>query len=87
MTRELQGRVAIVTGASRRQGIGFAIARRLASMGAGLFLQSYAPYARLKPWGANEQNGDGMVSELRATGVRVESIELELSEQIGRAHV
>ena len=80
MTRELQGRVAIVTGVSRRQGIGFAIARRLASMGAGLFLQSYAPYDRLKPWGANEQNGDGMVSELKATGVRVESIELELSE-------
>ena len=49
-------------------------------MGADRFLQSYAPYDRLKPRGANEQNGDGMVSELTATGVRGESIELELSE-------
>jgi hypothetical protein len=35
----LRGRVALVTGVSRRTGIGYAIARRLAALGASLFLQ------------------------------------------------
>ncbi|WP_335618068.1 SDR family oxidoreductase [Lentzea guizhouensis] len=40
----LGGRVALVTGVSRRQGIGYAIASRLNGLGAELFLQYYAPY-------------------------------------------
>lgn len=38
---DLSGRVALVTGVSRRRGIGFAIAARLADMGASLFLQHW----------------------------------------------
>ena len=34
----LKGRVALVTGVSRRQGIGFAIAQRLAMLGADVFM-------------------------------------------------
>jgi 3-oxoacyl-[acyl-carrier protein] reductase len=49
----LRGRVAVVTGASRRAGIGHAIARRLAALGASLFLQHYAPHDREQPWGAD----------------------------------
>ena len=74
MTRELQRRVANVTGVSRRHGIALAIARRLASMGAALFFQSYAPYEHIKRWGENEQTGDGMVLEFSATGARVETL-------------
>lgn len=40
----LRGRVAVVTGVSRRVGIGYAIARRLAALGASLFLHQYAPH-------------------------------------------
>lgn len=80
MTRELQRRVANVTGVSRRHGIALAIARRLASMGAALFFQSYAPYEHIKGWRENEQTGDGMVLEFSATGARVENIKLDLSE-------
>ena len=47
----LRGRAALVTGVSRRAGIGYAIARRLAALGASLFLQQYAPHDRDQPWG------------------------------------
>ena len=36
----LKGRVALVTGASRRKGIGFAIAQQLAMLGADVFIHS-----------------------------------------------
>ena len=49
----LRGRVAVVTGVSRRAGIGYAIARRLAALGASLFLHQYAPHDRDQPWGAD----------------------------------
>ncbi len=45
----LRGRVAVVTGVSRRAGIGYAIARRLAALGASLFLHQYAPHDRDQP--------------------------------------
>jgi len=47
----LRGRVALVTGVSRRAGIGYAVARRLAALGASLFLHHYAPHDRDQPWG------------------------------------
>jgi 3-oxoacyl-[acyl-carrier protein] reductase len=49
----LRGRVALVTGVSRRAGIGYAVARRLAALGASLFLHHYAPHDRAQPWGAD----------------------------------
>ena len=48
-TLPLKNRVALVTGVSRLQGIGFAVALRLASMGADLFIHSYAAYDSALP--------------------------------------
>src|ERR1700752_5117556 len=48
-----RGRVAMVPGGSRRAGIGYAIARRLAAQGASLVLHHYAPHDRDQPWGAD----------------------------------
>ncbi|MDN3352403.1 SDR family oxidoreductase [Actinomadura sp. DC4] len=58
----LRGRVALVTGVSRRAGIGYAIARRLAALGAGLFLHHHVPHDREQPWGADPGGLDAVVS-------------------------
>ncbi|MDY3678785.1 MAG: SDR family oxidoreductase [Actinomyces urogenitalis] len=50
----LAGRVVMVTGVSRRAGIGYAIACRAAHMGASLFLQHFCPHDAAQPWGADD---------------------------------
>jgi 3-oxoacyl-[acyl-carrier protein] reductase len=47
-------RTALVTGVSRRAGIGFAIARRLEEAGAQVFTQGWTPHDAAQPWGADE---------------------------------
>lgn len=59
----LAGKTALVTGVSRRKGIGFAVARRFAELGANVFIQHYSPHDTLQPWG-----GDNL-DEVRA-GIR-----------------
>jgi 3-oxoacyl-[acyl-carrier protein] reductase len=79
----LRGRVAMVTGASRRAGIGYAIARRLAALGASLFLHHYAPHDHEQPWGA-EPDGpqavvDGVADALAIASASVHQMELDLA--------
>ncbi|WP_104118616.1 SDR family oxidoreductase [Arthrobacter sp. B1805] len=52
-SKALSGRTFVVTGVSRRKGIGYAVASRLASMGASLYLHHYAPHDAEQPWGAD----------------------------------
>ncbi|WP_447035365.1 SDR family oxidoreductase [Streptomyces sp. DSM 118878] len=49
----LRGRTALVTGASRRGGIGYAVARRLVAYGAGVYLHHHVPHDAAMPWGAD----------------------------------
>jgi 3-oxoacyl-[acyl-carrier protein] reductase len=47
-------RNALVTGVSRRAGIGFAIVRRLEEAGTHVFTQGWTPHDAAQPWGADE---------------------------------
>jgi 3-oxoacyl-[acyl-carrier protein] reductase len=64
MEAPLTGRVALVTGVSRRGGIGFAVARRLLADGASVFLHSWAPHDAEHPWGADPDGIDALVADL-----------------------
>jgi 3-oxoacyl-[acyl-carrier protein] reductase len=72
----LTGRTAIVTGASRRAGIGFAIARRLIDDGAEVLVQSWQPHDRSHPWGADPGGIDAVLDELG----RPAHVEIDLAE-------
>jgi 3-oxoacyl-[acyl-carrier protein] reductase len=76
----LSGRVALITGCSRKRGIGFATAKRLAEMGADLFLQAFTPYDASQPWGADPEGIQAIVDELRLLGRRVEYLEADFLE-------
>jgi 3-oxoacyl-[acyl-carrier protein] reductase len=77
--RPLAGRVALVTGVSRRIGIGMAVARHLAGLGAGLFVTSWTAHDRDQPWGADPGGMDAVLDELRAApgARRVEHLEAD----------
>jgi 3-oxoacyl-[acyl-carrier protein] reductase len=75
----VEGRVALVTGASRRRGIGTAICRALAANGADVFFSHWLPFDRTQPVGADPDAPAALQEELRSTGVRAEGIEIDLS--------
>ena len=77
---DLRGRVAVVTGVSRRIGIGFATASRLAALGADLFVHSFAPFDADQPWGADREGTAALLADLREFGVKVEHIEADFAE-------
>lgn len=80
MDAPLSGRVALVTGVSRRIGIGAALARRLVEDGASVLLHSWAPHDAEQPWGADEGGPEAVAAELRARGGRVEQVAADLAE-------
>jgi 3-oxoacyl-[acyl-carrier protein] reductase len=75
----LRGRVALVTGASRRRGIGTAICRALAANGADVCFSHWLPFDRTQPVGADPAAPAALREELRGMGGRAEDIEIDLS--------
>src|SRR6266705_30457 len=78
--RPLAGRVAIVTGVSRSRGIGWAIARRLASDGADLLLTGWRPHDEGWPWGPGDEPVSTLLADLAASGVRAEHVPADLAQ-------
>jgi 3-oxoacyl-[acyl-carrier protein] reductase len=76
---ELRGKIALVTGAGRRRGIGSAICRALAERGADVFFTYWGGYDRHVGEDFDEEGPEALREELLGTGVRVESVELDLS--------
>lgn len=81
--RSLAHKVALVTGVTRRQGIGAAIALELARAGADVCTTYYRPYDRKMPWGVEEAEPEAILAELRTTGVAAHGIEMDLGQPEG----
>lgn len=73
-------RVAVVTGASRRGGIGAAICRALAADGADVYFTHWSAFDMAMPTGADVDGPAGLQAELRALGARCEQMEADLSD-------
>ena len=77
----LAGRIMVVTGVSRRAGIGFAIARRLLADGARVVVHSWAAHDAAQPWGADPGGVDVLLAELGGVGPRLRHIDADLAER------
>jgi 3-oxoacyl-[acyl-carrier protein] reductase len=75
-------KIAIVTGASRLNGIGAAIAIALAGKGMDIFLTYWSAYDQEMPWGIGENEPELLENRIRAYGVRCERLALDLSEPL-----
>ena len=60
----LDGRNALVTGVSRRAGIGFAIAQRLHESGAALFVHGWSEHDSRQPWAGEDGGTETLAAEL-----------------------
>lgn len=62
----LKGHRIFITGVSRRQGIGYAVARQAAAWGASIIIHHYQPHDLEQPWGGDDlqQVFEGIAAEL-----------------------
>src|SRR3954454_4286383 len=87
MNLDLHGRVAIVTGASRRRGIGAAICRALAEQGADIFFTHWGRYDVAMDLAEDGDGPDGLRATLLALGVRCTDLEVDLADPEGPARI
>jgi 3-oxoacyl-[acyl-carrier protein] reductase len=77
---ERASRVAVVTGVSRRQGIGFAIARRLLGDGLDVVIHSWAAHDIDQPWSRDSGEQARVIEELGGLGDRLDYIEADFAD-------
>lgn len=78
--QRMVGKIAIVTGVSRRKGIGTAICRALAHEGADVFYTHWVPFDEMTVDGSDEAWPVLLEQELLKTGVRVGQMSLNLAD-------
>jgi 3-oxoacyl-[acyl-carrier protein] reductase len=87
MTLQMSGKVALITGVSRKLGIGAAIAHTLARAGATIFTTYYQPFDAMTPWGSTGQEPEAILAELQAYGVAAAGVEADLADPSAPAQV
>lgn len=78
-------RIAIVTGASRLDGIGAAICTTLASKGIDVFFTYWTAYDQEMPWGMDSNEPQWLYDHISKHGVRCEKLELDMTEPLAPA--
>lgn len=73
-------RIVVVTGVSRRAGIGFAVAQQLLRDGAKVLIHSFSPYDAEQPWGADAGGMDALIDELGGASGCLEHVEADLGD-------
>ncbi|WP_067929087.1 SDR family oxidoreductase [Alicyclobacillus shizuokensis] len=77
----LQDRIAIVTGVSRRKGIGTAICKALASEGANIFFTDWVPFDETQEYGGDESFPGLFEKELSKLGVKSSQLSINLADR------
>jgi 3-oxoacyl-[acyl-carrier protein] reductase len=79
--------VAIVTGASRRQGIGAGIVARLAEAGACVFFTAWRPYDAASVWADDPDGPAQIAAAVIAAGGQADWLEIDLRAELAPATV
>ena len=84
MFRSLEGKTALVTGASRLNGIGAAVCLQLAQRGANIFFTTWGAYDKQMHDGNYNSDRDLLVEKLESLGVKAfyEEVDLTVSNSI-----
>jgi 3-oxoacyl-[acyl-carrier protein] reductase len=87
MPAPLRGRLALVTGVSRREGIGFAIARRLAELGAGIVVQGLPRHDQEQLGMSTEGAVESVLGELELLDPEVRFLEADFADPAAAGQV
>lgn len=83
----LQGKVALITGVSNPKGIGLGIAKRLAAMGADLFIHSFAQYDKQFHPVDELRSPKELVQELQSYGTTVKHMAADFLDPQSPSHL
>ncbi|MDQ2729751.1 MAG: SDR family oxidoreductase [Actinomycetota bacterium] len=82
-----QGRVVLVTGASRRIAIGAGVVRRMVTDGAAVLMHSWPAHDAEQPWGADPGGPEALVDEVRSQGGTIDHVTADFADPDAPARV